>query len=519
MPDSPASPAVAPGLRRNMVTICAMTATIMQALDTTIANVALPYMQGSLSASQDQINWVLTSYIVAAAIMTAPVGWIANRFGRKRILILCSGGFTIASVLCGLARDIDQMVLFRLLQGVFGAALVPLSQAVMLDSYALHERAKAMAIWGMGVMMGPIMGPSLGAWLTETYSWHWVFFVNLPFGIFTVLGLLVFMDETRKNRDLRFDWFGFLALAVGIGALQIALDRGEQLGWLESNEVIAEIIVSIAGFYYFFAHSLTTATPFIQFAIFKDKNFIGGCVFMAVMGLVLFSTMALASPYLQNVIGYPIITAGLLLATRGCGTFVAMMLIGRMMRYIEARTLIVSGLGLTCLSLFYMTGWTDQTSVPAIVVISIVQGFGFGLVFVPLSTVAFLTLPNHLRTDGTSMLTLMRNVASSIGISVVIAQLTEGSRRAYAVLSEHINPFNHAMQMPDVRAMIDMTTDAGRALADLMVSLQAQIIAFSLDYQMVMIFTLCTIPLAIMIGSTKAALRKQSAAPEHAVIE
>ena len=182
-----------------MVTICAMTATIMQALDTTIANVALPYMQGTLSASQDQINWVLTSYIVAAAIMTAPVGWIANRFGRKRIFILCSGGFTIASVLCGLAQDINQMVLFRLLQGVFGAALVPLSQAVMLDSYALHERAKAMSIWGMGVMMGPIMGPSLGAWLTETYSWHWVFFVNLPFGIFTVLGLMVFMDETRRT--------------------------------------------------------------------------------------------------------------------------------------------------------------------------------------------------------------------------------------------------------------------------------------------------------------------------------
>jgi len=519
MATAAAAPIAVPGLRRNMVTICAMTATIMQALDTTIANVALPYMQGSLSASQDQINWVLTSYIVAAAIMTAPVGWIANRFGRKRIFIICSAGFTVASVMCGLAQDINQMVLFRLLQGVFGAALVPLSQAVMLDSYALHERAKAMSIWGMGVMMGPIMGPSLGAWLTETYSWHWVFFVNLPFGIVTVLGLLVFMDETKADRDLRFDWFGFAALAVGIGAMQVALDRGEQLGWLESNEIIAEIIVSIAGFYYFFAHSLTTAKPFIQFSIFKDRNFVGGCVFMAVMGLVLFSTMALSSPYLQNVIGYPIITAGLLLASRGCGTFVAMMLVGRMMRYIEARTLIIAGLSLTCLSLYYVTGWTDQTGVPEIVTLSIIQGFGFGLVFVPLTTVAFLTLPNHLRNDGTSMLTLMRNVASSIGISVVIAQLTEGSRRVYAVLNEHVTPFNHAMQMPDVRGMLDMTTDAGRALADVMLNLQAQIIAFSLDYQMVMIFTLCAIPLAIMIGSTKAALRAQSAAPEHAVIE
>src|SRR2546422_314274 len=285
-----------PGLRRNMVLICAMPATIMQALDTTIANVALPYMQGTLSASQDQINWVLTSYIVAAAIMTAPVGWIANRFGRKRIFIICSAGFTIASVMCGLAQDIGQMVLFRLMQGVFGAALVPLSQAVMLDSYALHERAKAMAIWGMGVMMGPIMGPSLGAWLTETYSWHWVFFVNLPFGIFTVLGLVIFMDETKKALELRFDWFGFTALAI--------------------------------------------------------------------------------------VIGYPIITAGLLLASRGCGTFVAMMLVGRLMRHIEARTLIVAGLSLTAASLFYMTGWTDQTGVTEIVIISVVQGFGFGLVFV-----------------------------------------------------------------------------------------------------------------------------------------
>ncbi len=252
--------------------------------------------------------------------MTAPVGWIANRFGRKKIFIVCSAGFTVASVLCGLAQDINQMVGFRLLQGVFGAALVPLSQAVMLDSYALHERAKAMSIWGMGVMLGPIMGPSLGAWLTETYSWHWVFFVNLPFGIVTVFGLLAFMDETKTNAELKFDWFGFGALAIGIGAMQLALDRGEQLGWLESNEIVIEAIVSIIGFYYFFAHSFTTSKPFIQFAIFKDKNFVGGCVFMAVMGLVLYSTMALSSPYLQNVIGYPILTAGLLLATRGSGT-------------------------------------------------------------------------------------------------------------------------------------------------------------------------------------------------------
>ena len=515
---APASTAAVPGFRRNMVTICAMTATIMQALDTTIANVALPYMQGTLSASQDQINWVLTSYIVAAAIMTAPVGWIANRFGRKKVFIVCSAGFTIASVMCGLAQDITQMVLFRLLQGVFGAALVPLSQAVMLDSYALHERAKAMSIWGMGVMLGPIMGPSLGAWLTETYSWHRVFFVNIPFGIVTVAGLIIFMDETKTDSEMKFDWFGFGALAIGIGAMQVALDRGEQLGWLESPEIVAETILSIVGFYYFFAHSFTTKRPFIQFEIFKDRNFIGGCVFMAVMGLVLYSTMALASPYLQNVIGYPILTAGLLLATRGLGTFVAMMLVGRVMKYIEARTLIASGMLLMSASLYLMTGWTDQTGVPTIIIVSIAQGFGLGLVFVPLNMVAFLTLPNHLRTDGTSMLTLMRNVASSVGISVVTAKLTEGGREAYAIINENVTPFNKPMQMPDVAGIINMGTDAGRAMMDVMISAQAQIIAFSWDYQMVMIITLCAAPLAIMIGSSKAALRKQSQASDHAAV-
>jgi DHA2 family multidrug resistance protein len=510
------STAAVPGFRRNMVTICAMTATIMQALDTTIANVALPYMQGTLSASQDQINWVLTSYIVAAAIMTAPVGWVANRFGRKKVFIVCSAGFTAASVMCGLAQDITQMVLFRLLQGVFGAALVPLSQAVMLDSYALHERAKAMAIWGMGVMLGPIMGPSLGAWLTETYSWHWVFFVNLPFGIVTVLGLIAFMDETELNHSLRFDWFGFAALAVGIGSMQLALDRGEQLDWFNSPEIIAESIIAVIGFYYFLAHSLTTDRPFVQFAIFKDRNFFTGCIFMAVMGLVLYSTMALASPYLQNVIGYPIMTAGLLLATRGGGTFVAMMLVGRLMKYIEARTLIAGGMILMSATLFVMTGWTDQTGAPEIIIVSVAQGFGLGLVFVPLSTVAFMTLPNSLRTDGTAMLTLVRNVASSIGISIVIAKLTSGARETHAILNENVTPFNHALQMQDVARSLNMNTDMGRAIMDALINVQSQIIAFSHDYQMVMVVTLLAVPLAMMISSSKEAMRHPSS--DHAAV-
>jgi DHA2 family multidrug resistance protein len=497
--------------RRALVTVCAMAATIMQALDTTIANVALPYMQGSLSASLDQINWVLTSYIVASAIMTAPIGWIADRFGRKRLFIVCTAGFTVASMLCGLAENIGEMVAFRLLQGVFGAALVPLSQAVLLDSYSAEERGSAMAIWGIGVMLGPIMGPTLGAWLTDNYNWHWVFFINLPVGIVTVIGLMLFMDETPHQKELRFDWFGFLALAVGIGAMQLMLDRGEQLGWFESGEIVAETIVSGVGFYFFFAHSLTTERPFVRFDIFKDRNYVGGCLFMAIIGLVLFGTMALVTPFMQNVLGYPILTAGFLLAARGVGTLASMMVVGRLMKVIAARYLVLVGMLLAAFTLGQMVDFTDQTSPATIVVASVVQGVGLGLVFVPLSTVAFATLPGHLRTDGTAILTLVRNLGSSVCISVVIAQLTSTTSGMHARLSEFVTPFNNALAMPDA-AMLDLGTDLGRAMMDRLLTQQATIIAYANDYKLLMYLTLAAIPLVFVIGVA----RSKPAAPAEA---
>ena len=512
--------AVAAGVsntRRTMVTICAMSATIMQALDTTIANVALPYMQGSLSASLDQINWVLTSYIVASAIMTAPIGWVAERFGRKRLFIVCAAGFTVASMLCGLAQNIEQMVGFRLLQGAFGAALVPLSQSIMLDSYSAAERGSAMAIWGIGVMLGPIMGPTLGAWLTDNYSWHWVFFINLPIGILTVAGLIAFMDESKQQSNRRFDWFGFLALALGIGSLQLMLDRGEQVGWFDSSEIVGEAIVSAVGFYFFLAHSLTTATPFVRLELFKDRNFVAGCLFMVVIGVVLFGTMALVTPFMQNVIGYPILTAGILLAARGVGTLIAMIIVGRLLTMIEARYLVLGGLALATYTLSQMVSFTDQTSSQTIVSASIVQGFGLGLVFVPLSTVAFTTLPDRLRTEGTAILTLVRNIGSSIGISMVIAQLTNSTIRMHANLVEQVTPFNNALQMPDVASILSMVTDSGRAMMDLIITQQASIIAYANDFNLLMYLTMATIPLVFFIGSSKVARMSGGSAATHAL--
>jgi DHA2 family multidrug resistance protein len=508
-----AAAALSPSARRALLTICAMTATIMQALDTTIANVALPYMQGSLSASQDQISWVLTSYIVAAAVMTAPVGWLSDRFGRKKLFLFCVGGFTVASLLCALAQNIEQIVAFRLMQGMCGAALVPLSQSVMLDAYPIEQRGQAMGIWGVGVMLGPIMGPTLGGFLTENYSWHWVFLVNLPVGVITVLGLLVFMDETRRNESLRFDWFGFLALAAGIGSMQLMLDRGEQLGWFGSPEIIAEALIAAFGFYYFFAHSLTTDQPFVRFEIFKDRNFLIGCFFMMIMGLMLFSSMALSAPFIQNVLGYPIESAGWLLASRGLGTLVGMAMIGRLLRLIEARYLILVGLVLTAATMYQQTGFTELTSSRTIVICGLVQGFGMGFVFIPLSTVAFLTLAPHLRTDGTSMLTLVRNVASSAGISVVIANLTNMTTTFHSQLAEHMTPFNDALRAVDVSRVLDLATDQGRAIADQMITLQAVIMAYANDFMLLTAVCVLAIPFVFAIGST-ASLRGSKVAIE-----
>jgi DHA2 family multidrug resistance protein len=494
---------LSPKALRMLITVCAMTATIMQALDTTIANVALPYMQGSLSASLDQINWVLTSYIVASAIMTAPIGWLADRFGRKKLFITCVIGFTVASFLCALAQNIGQIVLFRLMQGMAGAALVPLSQAVLLDSYSAEERGSAMAIWGVGVMLGPIMGPTLGAWLTDNYSWHWVFLINLPIGIITVVGMLLFMEETPQHEHLRFDWFGFLALAVGIGSLQMLLDRGEQLGWFGSGEIWIEAIVSAAGFYYFFAHSLTTPEPFVRFELFKDRNFVSGCVFMVVIGVVLFGTMALVTPFMQNLLGYPIQTAGFLLGSRGVGTLITMLMAPRLMKLLETRYLILIGLLLTGGSLWFMTGWSLDTTQTTIVLTSIVQGIGLGLLFVPISTAAFVTLPGRLRNSGTSILTLVRNIGSSIGISMVIAHLTDKTTQMHARLTESVTPFNGALQMPDVAHILNIHTDMGRALLDMIVTRQATMIAYLNDYKLLMVLTLVTIPLIFLFATAQ----------------
>jgi DHA2 family multidrug resistance protein len=342
---------------RGIITVCAMLATLMQALDSTIANVALPYMQGSLAATPDQITWVLTSYIVAAAILTAPVGWLAARFGRKQLFLACLIGFTVASMLCGLAESLTQMVLFRLLQGMFGAGLVPLSQATMLDLYPAEQRGSAMALWGMGVMVGPILGPTLGGYLTDTYNWRWVFYVNLPFGLLAIAGLWYFLDDAKRSSAVKFDWTGFAVLSLGIGALQLMLDRGEIKDWFGSTEIIVETALAGLGLYLFVVHVMLAEQPFIPPHLFRDMNFSAGLMVMFTVGMVLLASSALLAPYLQTLGGYPVAQAGLLLAPRGLGTMMAMMVAGRLGNHLDPRLIMLAGFAMMAESMREMVGF------------------------------------------------------------------------------------------------------------------------------------------------------------------
>jgi len=490
----------------------------MQALDQTIANVALPYMQGSLSATYDEITWVLTSYITAAAIMTAPVGWLAARFGRKYLFIACLIGFTITSMLCGAAQSLDEMVVFRLMQGMFGAALVPLSQATMMDIYPIEQRGQAMAIWGVGVMVGPIIGPTLGGYLTEFYNWRFVFYINLPFGVLATVGLIFFMPRSHPNFNMRFDWIGFGVLSLGIGGLQMMLDRGQNQDWFTSREIIVEAVLGALGAYLFIVHMFTAKRPFIPPRLFTDRNFASGLAMMFAAGTILVSSSALMAPWLQNLANYPVETAGLLMAPRGIGTMGAMIVAGRLSSRIDPRKIIAVGILLLVWSIWQMTHWTPDVDQTRVALTIVAQGAGLGFIFIPLQVIAFATLAPQLRTDGASLFSLFRNIGAAIGVSVTSFMLAHNTQVLHEQIGSLVTPFNRALQHdPTVRHLLDPATKHGAALLDHTINQQAQIIAYMDDYKM-MIFT--TLP-ALLLLLLMRRPRRLAAAPaeSHAALD
>jgi len=500
-PDRAAVPA-----NRVAITVSIMLATFMQGVDTTITNVALPHMQGSLSASQDQIAWVVTSYIVAAAIMTPLTGWLAGRFGIKYVFLFSVIGFTVASALCGVATSLAQLVIYRLLQGICGAALVPLSQAVLFQINPPERHAKAMAVWGMGVILGPIIGPALGGYLTDYYNWRWVFFINVPFGLLASAGILVFIRETRHGHREPFDFFGFVALSIAIGALQMLLDRGELKDWFDSIEIWIETTIAALALYLFIVHTATaTDRSFLNRELLKDGNCMVGTVLMFLIGIPLYGTMTLLPLMLQNLMNYPVMTTGLVTAPRGIGTMVAMFLVARLVGRIDTRLIILTGLLATVVSMWQMTGFSLQMGMGPVITSGVLQGFGLGFVFTPLSIITFSTLPRHIMTQGTAIFSLMRNIGGSIGISVVVALLSENTQIVHSRLVEGLRPDNPLAQAPYLAAPYSLSTTTGIAALNAEVTRQAQMVAYLDDFKLMMIIVLFAAPLLLLLRKPPAA--------------
>jgi len=504
------SEARSPFGNRAAITFSIMLATIMQGVDNTIANVALPHIQGSLSAAQDQIAWVLTSYIVAAAITMPLTGWLAGRFGIKYVFLISVGGFTMASALCGGATSLDELVFFRLLQGIFGAGLVPLSQSVLMQINPPERHGQAIAVWGIGVMLGPIFGPMLGGWLTENYSWRWIFYINLPVGVVAFLGILVFIRETRHARREAFDFFGFATLSVAIGALQMMLDRGELKDWFGSTEIWVEAAIAGVAGYLFVVHTATAdQRSFLNRDLLKNTNFSVGTVLMFLVGGILSGTLALVPTMLQSLMNYPVFTTGLITAPRGIGTMAAMFLVGRLINRVDNRLIILSGLLMTLISLWQMTGFSLQMGMRPIITSGLLQGFGLGCTFVPLNTLALSNLPRHILTQGTALRSLMRNLGGSVGISIFEAVLAENTQIVHSRLVEHLRPDNPLAQMHSLSARYSLSNPAGIAALNAEVTRQASMVAYIDVYALMMIIVAVTIPLLLLV---RPATRKRAPA-------
>ena len=495
----------APVPNRGMITLSIMLANIMQGVDNTILNVALPHIQGSLSASLDQIAWTLTSYIVCAAIMMPLTGWLAGRFGIKYIFLASIVGFTIASAACGAATSLGELVLFRALQGVAGAGLIPLSQAILFQINPPERHGQAMAVFGTGTICGPIMGPALGGWLTQDYSWRWVFYINLPVGLLCIVGVLIFIRHSRNIHREPFDLIGFFALSLGIGALQLLLDRGELKDWFNSSEIWIEATVSGLGFYLFAVHTATIDGPsFLNRDLLKSPNFTVGTVLMFCGGLIMTGALALLSTMLENLMNYPTMTTGFVTMPRGLGAMASMFLIAPLVTRVDNRLIIGFGFLLTALAMWQMSCFSLQMGMWPVIWSGFLQGFGLGCTQVPLNILALSTLPRHILTQGTAIRSLMRNLGGSIGISVLVANLAETTQIVHSHLVEGLRPDNPLAQAPFLAAPYSLSTPGGLAALNVEVTRQAAMVAYTDDFRLMMLIALLSLPLLLLLREARA---------------
>ena len=483
---------------RAAVTVCLMLATVMNALDTTIANVALPHLQGNVSAGADQITWVLTSYIIAGAIGTPLTGWLAGRFGRKRIFLVAVAGFTAASMLCGLANSLPEIVAFRVLQGLLGAPLVPLSQSLLLDINPPEKHGQAMSIWGAGTLVGPIMGPTLGGWLTDNLSWRWCFYINLPVGILAFVGIWIFLSADKPGRRTPLDFLGFGALVVFASAFQLMLDRGAGLDWFASTEIWVEAIVAAAALWVFLIHTLSARRPFLDPVLFRDRNFLTACIFIFFVNLLMMSNMTLAPPMLQGLMGYSVMQSGLVMAPRGLGSLVGMLMVGRLVGRVDTRQILVAGLAICAFALWQMSRYDLSMDARPVIIAGFFQGMGSGMLSVPISTLAFATLPAAFRAEGSSIFSLIRSLGSSVGISLMQVLAIRNAQAMHESMAARVIPSD-----PVVGSALSSGQGGGGAgvLAqlDAEIGRQSTMVAYVDDYRLMFAITLFCMPMVLLL--------------------
>ncbi|MEP7210942.1 MAG: DHA2 family efflux MFS transporter permease subunit [Alphaproteobacteria bacterium] len=487
---------------RGPITVSIMLATIMNSLDTTIANVALPHIQGSVSASQDQITWVLTSYIISAAIMTPLSGWLSGRIGRKRLFLISIAGFTVASMLCGIANSLVEIVVYRLLQGLFGASLIPLSQVLLLDINPPEKHGQAMAIWGAGAILGPILGPALGGYLTDNFDWRWVFYINLPIGILAFLGVWFFISHDGEPMAKKFDFLGFGTLTVFIGSIQLLLDRGPTLDWFDATEIQIYAIIAASSLWAFITHTLTAKHPFFDPKLMTDTNFMTACLLGFFVGILLFATMALLPPMMQVLMGYPVLTSGLVSMPRGLGSFCAMFVVGQLIGRVDTRLILLTGLSLSAIALWQMTQFDLSMNSTPFIVSGIIQGFGIGLIFVPLSTLAFATVPPHLRAEGSSVYTLIRNLGAAVGISIMQALIVSNTQAMHESLAADIIPSDPVVHAT-LGSQFDLSSIIGLATINGEITRQSTMVAYVDDFRLMLVVTIICAPMLLLMRKPK----------------
>lgn len=489
-------------VRHAILTVMLMAATVMVVLDTTIANVALPHMQTALGANHETIAWVLTSYILATAVATPLTGWLAGKFGRRALFTAAVAGFTLSSAMCGMATSLPMMVFARFLQGLFGAFIIPLCQAILYDINPPEKYVQTMTIWGMGIMIGPIMGPLLGGWLTDAFDWRWVFFINVPIGIISGFGTWALLAELR-GPPRPFDMLGFILLAVMLCCLQLVLDRGTQLDWYESPEIIIETGVMLACLWMLIIHMRHSSESILPIGLFKDQNYLTAIFVMMIVGSVATAGAALMAPMMQQLLGYPVLEAGIAVAPRGVGTVIGMMIIGPLLKFFSPRVLLSAGLALIAVSLYMMTGFSLEMDDKPILITGLIQGLGMGMVMTPMNLIAYATLPAALRTDGMSINMLGRNLGASVAVAVLTALLARSTQTSHSDLVAHVTATSVPLLGAGLPERYGIPSGMLTSMMDLEINRQALFIAYLNDYWVMMWAALIMVPIIFIFGKIR----------------